>query len=79
MTEAERYLEEKLKRERTPAVTNEPVRVPEARGSRKAKATGGQGGGGSGQVGGKVWGVVMGVFAILMAMFWMAVFKGGCR
>jgi hypothetical protein len=27
----------------------------------------------------KTWQVVMTIFAILATMFWMAVFKGGCR
>ena len=82
MNEAERFLEKKLRRAETPArqpaAADAPApdrrdgaadRVP---GSPPPTAQ-------TPETGGKVWGVVMGVLAILATMFWMAVFKGGCR
>lgn len=75
MTEAERYLNEKLKRD-----AGVKSGVPDAGGEQKPDETAErQKPVDSGDGGSKVWGVVMGVFAILATMFWMAVFKGGCR
>lgn len=93
MTEAERYLDERLKRAAAvksgvPAaggngaispIVGETRLEPAASVQPAAPTPDVQVGRGSGDGGGKVWGVVMGVFAILMTMFWMAVFKGGCR
>jgi len=92
MTEAERYLDERLKRaavvksgvpaaggEQKPFDATELCQKPVEGGGQASPTLDNQGGRGSGGGGGKVWGVVMGVFAILMTMFWMAVFKGGCR
>ena len=93
MTEAERYLDERLKRAAevksgVPAaggngainpIVGETRLEPAASVQPAAPTPDAQVGRGSGEGGGKVWGVVMGVFVILMTMFWMAVFKGGCR
>jgi len=82
MNEADRFLEAKQKRDQAGArpaatlnkasgATESPTAAAADRGPDKtAPAV---------DPSGKVWKVAMAAFAILMAMFWMAVFKGGCR
>lgn len=82
MNEAERFLEEKLRRADTPA--RQPAAAVEPSDGGRCESTDWAPGNPpptapTPEASGKVWGVVMGVFAILATMFWMAVFKGGCR
>ena len=88
MTEAERYLENKRRKEgedtnarlkpvedaapKREAPTEAPAAVESSVPINVSPAKSASGAN-------KCWGAAMGVFAIVMTMLWMAVFKGGCR
>ncbi len=82
MNEAERFLEEKLRRAETPTIQQAAAVEPSDSGrceSADRAPVNPPPTAPTPEAGGKVWGVAMGVFAILATMFWMAAFKGGCR
>ena len=82
MNEAERFLADKLKRAETPILKTRPEKI-----SAQRVQTGGTDSADpepslpkqNADSGGKGWSVAMAVFAVVMAMFWMAIFKGGCQ
>jgi hypothetical protein len=82
MNEAERFLEQKINRAKTPK--REQVQGADSADNEQSASSTPAGAGpwtperkpGSGA---KVWKVGMAVFGILMTMFWMVFFKGGCR
>lgn len=82
MNEAERFLEKKMRRAEPSArqpVAGDAPSTDQRDGVADRMPGGPPPTAQTKEAGGKGWGVVMGVFAILATMFWMAVFKGGCR
>ena len=83
MNEAERYLAEKM---RKPSGTVVKTVSAKTGGAEDRVGRGGPPDDGAAGVterkeapSGKAWSVGMAIFTFLMIMFWMAVFKGGCR
>ena len=82
MNEAERFLAEKMKMAETPTCVPSPEKGSVRDGQVQPSASAGIGAptpSPKRDATGKAWSVGLAVFAVLMTMFWMAVFKGGCR
>lgn len=82
MNEAERFLAEKMKKAEMPPRVPAPEKGSERNGQVQPSASAGtvvQTSAPKRDATGKAWSVGLAVFAVLMTMFWMAVFKGGCR